>query len=374
MLRPSVPAVLGVALLMGATPARAQNCGLGFTAGPGPGVRVCSELAGTSSSASLWGFPGVASRPSVYESFLDAIVRIPPADGLRGWATAEAGARIVGPPLGRVSLLGEFGVVGVARVNLPAAALDYFRSDTLADSIYWSFDGVDLLGVTFRSVGGGTLVEIADGLTLGATVRFLQARELVGGRVSGGMLESFDGLDVDMQVREYGHAHGSGATFGFLAVLMREEFRATLTVEQVGAPARLTAQSHLRAVDSTFQSTDEAVAALGPSEGGVSETLKLKWPARVSLGLGHEVGRRTWLQVDSDVMLTSGFGGGNRIGARLQTRPVPWVHLEAGAGWSSGIDGSIGVGVSVGRLTWTLSGRSALSGRNVRLASGFSLP
>ena len=372
-MRPSVPAVLGLALLLGAAPARAQGCGLGLVPGLEPGASVCSELAGTSSSASLWGFPGLASRPSVYESFLDVIVRIPPEDGLRGWVTAEAGARIVGPPLGRVSLLGEFGLVGMARVNLPPAALDYFRSDALADSLYWSFEGVNLLGVTFRSVGGGTLLEIADGLTVGATVRFLQARELVGGRVSGGMLESFDGLDVDMQVTEYGQAHGSGTTFGFLAVLIRDEFRATLTVEQVGAPTRLTVQSLVREVDSTFQSTDDAVAALGPSEGPVSEPVKLVWPARVSLGLGHEVGRRTWLQVDSDVMLASGFGSANRIGARLLMRPAPWMDLEAGGGWSSGIDASVGVGVSVGRLTWTLDGRSSLSGRNVRLASGLAL-
>lgn len=373
ILRPAAPALIGAALLFGAAPAEAQSCGLALAAGPGPGANVCSELAGTSSSTSLWGLSGLASQPSAYDAFLDAIVRIPRTEGLRGWAAAEAGATIVSPSLGRVSLLSDAGVVGLARLDLPAAALDYFRSDTLADSLYWSFEGVNLLGVTFRFAGGGALLEISDRFTVGATVRFLQARELVGGRVSGGMLESFDGLDMDMQVREYGHVHGSGTTFGFLAVMTGDEFRATLIVEQLGAPSRLTVQSHVREVDSTHRSTDEAVAALGPSKGPVRETVELRWPARVRFALGHEVGRRTWLQVDSDVILTRGFSGANRVGARLRVRPLSWMHLEAGGGWSSGIDGSVGVGLSVGRLTWTLGGRSALSGRHVRLATGVAL-
>jgi hypothetical protein len=54
-------------------------------------------------------------------------------------------------------------------------------------------------------------------------------------------------------------------------------------------------------------------------------------------------------------------------------RPTPWMQLEAGGGWRSGIDASMGVGVSAGRLTWTLHGRSALNGRNVSLATGFTL-
>lgn len=367
-------AVFCVALLTQAAAARAQNCGLGFAAGqgPGPGASVCSELASTSSSASLWVMPGLASRPSVYDAFLDAIQRIPRRDGLHGWAMAEATARIMSPPFGRVSLLGEFGVVGVAQLNLPAPALDYFRSDTLGDSLYWSFEGVNGLGVIFRSVGGGALVEISDELTVGAMVRFLQADELVGGRVSGGMLESFDGLDVDMQVTEYRDVHGSGTTFGLVAVLTRDEFTAALSVEQLGAPSRLTAQNRVQEADSTFQSTDDAVDALGPTR-TLSETVEVAWPTRVSLAVGHELGPRTWLWVDSDVVLARGFHSANGIEARLRMRPTPWMQLEAGGGWSSGIDASIGVGVAAGRLTWKLDGRSALNGRNVRLATGFAL-
>lgn len=360
--------------MSGATPARAQDCGLRFAAGltPGPGAGVCSELTSTSSSASLWVLPGLASRPSVYDAFLDAIERIPQRDGLHGWATAEATAKIVSPPLDRVSVLAEFGVVGVARLNLAGTALDYFRSDTLGDSLYWSFDGVNGLGVIFRSVGGGALLEISDELSVGARVRFLAAEQLVGGRVSGGMLESFDGLDVDMRVTEYRDVHGSGATFGFIAVLTRDAFRATLSLEQIGAPSRLTALNRVKEADATFQSTDQAVDALGPTQ-TLSETLEVEWPARVSLAVGHELGPRTWLWVDSDVVLASGFHGANGIAAGLQMRPAPWVRLEAGGGWSSGIDASIGVGLSTGRLTWTLDGRSALSGRNVRLATAFGL-
>lgn len=367
-------AVLGVALLLGSAPARAQNCGLAFAAGlaPGPGAGVCSEMASTSSSASLWVLPGLTSRPSVYDAFLDAIERIPQRDGLHGWATAEATARIVSPPLDRVSLLGEFGVVGVVRLNLPAPALDYFRSDTLGDSLYWSFEGVNGLGVIFRTVGGGALVEISDELTVGAMVRFLAAAELVGGRVSGGMLESFDGLDVDMRVTEYRDVDGSGTTFGFLAVLTRDHLRAAISLEHVGAPSRLTAQNRVQEADSIYQSTDAAVDALGPTQ-TLSETVEVEWPARLSLAVGHALDPRTWLWVDSQLVLANGFRGGNEIGARLLMRPAPWVQLEAGGGWSSGIDASIGVGLFAGRLTWKLDGRSALNGRNVTLATGVAL-
>lgn len=367
-------ALLGAVLLLGAAPARAQHCRLDFATGlgTGPGVGVCSELASTSSSASLWALPGLASSPTVYDAMLDAIQRIPRRGGLSGWATAEARARITSPQLGPVSLVAEFGADGLALLNLPGRSLDYFRSDTLADSLYWSFEGVSGLGVIFRSVGGGALLEITDGLTIGAMVAFLEAEELVGGRVSGGVLESFEGLEVDMEVSEYRDVHGSGTTFGFLALLTRDGFRAGLSFEQLGAPSRLTVQNHVREADSTYQSTEDAVDALGPTR-TLSEAVEVEWPARVSLTAGRELGPRTWLWVDSDVMLVSGFPGANRIGARLVMRPVRWLELEAGGGWSSGIDVSIGVAASAGRLTWKLDGLSAVNGRNMRLATGLTL-
>lgn len=367
-------AVLGAALLLGAAPARAQHCRLGFAAGlgRGPGAGVCSELASTSSSVSLWVLPGLASAPSVYDALLDAIARIPQQDGLNGWAMAEAAARIGTPRLGSVSLQGEFGASGLARVGLPARSLDYFRSDTLADSLYWSFEGLNGLGVVFRTMGGGALVEIADGFSVGGMVSLHQAENLVGGRVSGGVIESFDGLDVDLEVTEYRDVHGSGGTFGFLALLARERFRAGLSVDQIGAPPRLRVENRVREADSTYQSTEDAVDALGPTR-TLSETVEVELPVRASFVAGHQIGPRTWLWIDSDVILASGFSGANRIGARIHTRPVPWIQLRAGGGWSSGIDLSLGLGLTAGRLTWKLDGLSALNGRNVRLATGFAL-
>jgi hypothetical protein len=126
-------------------------------------------------------------------------------------------------------------------------------------------------------------------------------------------------------------------------------------------------------VDSTYQSTDEAAAASGPPTRPASETVEFEWPARVSLALGHKFGRRTWLRVDADVAFASDFGDANGIGARVQMRPVPRMRLEAGGDWRSGIEASMGLGVSEGRLTWRLHGRSARNGRDVSLATGLPL-
>jgi hypothetical protein len=367
-------ALLGVVLLVGAAPAGAQQCRLDLAAGPGtrPGVSVCSEMVSTSSTVSLWDLPGLASQPSVYDAFLDAIGLIPERDGLSGWATAETMARLVTPSLGPVSLVAELGVEGMGRLDLPAPSLDYFRSDTLADSLYWSFDGVNGLGVAFRSVAGGVLVELAEGVSVGAAVRFLDAERLAGGRVTGGMVESFRGLEVDLEVAELRNVHGSGTAFDFLARLERERFRAGISLDRVGAPVRLTVENRVRAADAVYQSTEDAVEALGPTR-TVDETVEVELPTRLALTAGHEIGARTWLWVDSDVWLDDGFDGANRVGARLLTRPTSWIRLEAGGGWSSGPDATLGLGLSAGRLTWTLHGRSALDGRDVRLATGIAI-
>jgi hypothetical protein len=371
---PARAALIGAALLLGAAPARAQHCRLDFVAGlgKGPGAGVCSELASTSSSVSLWVLPGLASSPSVYDALLDAIQRIPRQDGLRGWATAEAAARIATPSIGRVTLLGEFGAIGLARLDLPARSLDYFRSDTLADSLYWSFDGLNGVGVVFRSVGGGALIEVARGFSVGAMVRYLEAEALVGGRVAGGVLESFDGLDVDLDVAEYRRPYGSGTSLGLLARLTGDRFRAGLSVERIGATPRLRVQNRVREADSTYQSTRDAVDALGPTR-TLSETVEVGLPMRASLSAGHALGPRTWLWVDSHVTLSRDFPGANRIGARILTRPASWLLLDAGGGWSSGIDASIGLGVAAGPFTWKLEGLSALNGRNMRLATRFAV-
>lgn len=277
----------------------------------------------------------------------------------------------VTPPLLGISLIGELGAFGLGRLNLPAGALDYFRSDTLADSLAWSFDDVNGLGVVFRFVGGGALLRVSEQLAVGATVRFLQAEELAGGRVSGGMLETFRGLDVDLEVREYADVRGSGHSLAFLAVLTGDRLRTRISVEQVGA-ARLSVGARVRQTDSTYASTGDAVAALRPTQ-VLSETIEIDLPARASVDATYRVDSRLSLRVDSDMFLAPGLPGANRAGGSVIVRPGSWMLLEAGAGWSFGIDALVGVAASVGRITWRLDGLTALNGRNVRLRTAVAV-